>query len=79
MQNPRFKNGLGYRPTWAEINLNNLAYNFQQVKKLLAPQVKVMVCVKADAYGHGIIPVSKKLSTLGVDYMGVASIDEGKS
>ena len=79
MQNPKFNNKMGYRPTWAEINLNNLAYNFQQVKKLLAPNVKVMVCVKADAYGHGIIRVSKKLSSLGVDYLGVASIDEGVS
>jgi alanine racemase len=36
-----------------------------------------MVCVKADAYGHGLIPVSKKLISCGVDYLGVASIDEG--
>ena len=77
MQKSRFKNDMGYRPTWAEINLNNLAYNFQQVKKLLASNVKVMVCVKADAYGHGLISVSKKLSSLRVDYLGVASIDEG--
>jgi alanine racemase len=68
---------IGYRPTWAEINLNNLAYNFNQIKKLLAPKTKIMVCVKADAYGHGLIPVSKKLASCGVDYLGVASIDEG--
>jgi alanine racemase len=36
-----------------------------------------MVCVKADAYGHGLVPVSKKLSSCGVDYLSVASIDEG--
>ncbi len=68
---------IGYRPTWAEINLNNLAYNFNQIKKILAPKTKIMVCVKADAYGHGLIPVSKKLASCGVDYLGVASIDEG--
>ncbi len=68
---------IGYRPTWAEVDLNNLAYNFYQVKKLIQPSVKVMVCVKADAYGHGIIPVSRKLELLGVDYLGVASTDEG--
>ncbi len=39
--------------------------------------VKILVTVKADAYGHGLVPVAKKLSTLGVDYFGVASIDEG--
>lgn len=66
-----------YRPTWAEVNLDNLAYNFYQIKKLLASQTKVMVTVKADAYGHGLVPVSKKLVSCGVDYLGVASIDEG--
>jgi alanine racemase len=66
-----------YRPTWAEINLGNLAYNFRQIKKMLEPQVKIMVTVKADAYGHGLIPVAKKLVACGVDFLGVASIDEG--
>jgi len=68
---------IGYRPTWAEVNLDNMAYNFNQIKKALAPKTKIMVCVKADAYGHGLIPVSKKLVSCGVDYLGVASIDEG--
>ncbi|MFA6358312.1 MAG: alanine racemase [Candidatus Omnitrophota bacterium] len=71
------KNEIGYRPTWAEVNLNNLEYNFKQVKSFLPAQVKVLVTVKADAYGHGLIPVSQRLSACGVDYLGVASIDEG--
>ncbi|MGE5308391.1 MAG: alanine racemase [Deltaproteobacteria bacterium] len=68
---------IGYRPTWAEINLDNLAFNFHQIKRLVSPQTKVLVTVKADAYGHGLIPVSKKLVECGVDFLGVASIDEG--
>jgi alanine racemase len=68
---------IGYRPTWAEVDLKNLAYNFRQVKQAVAEKTKIMVCVKADAYGHGLIPVAKKLAELGVDYLGVASIDEG--
>ncbi|MBU0503909.1 MAG: alanine racemase [Candidatus Omnitrophota bacterium] len=68
---------IGYRPTWAEVNLSNLSYNFKKIKSLLSSDTKVMACVKADAYGHGIIPVSKKLESLGVDCLGVASIDEG--
>jgi len=68
---------IGYRPTWAEINLGNLAYNFNQIKSLLASKTKIMVTIKADAYGHGLIPVAKKLASCGVDYLGVASIDEG--
>ncbi len=66
-----------YRPTWAEVNLDNLAYNFNQIKKLLSPHIKVMVTVKADGYGHGLIPVTRKLVSCGADYFGVASIDEG--
>lgn len=68
---------IGYRPTWAEVNLGNIGHNFNQIKKMLAPGIKVMVTVKADAYGHGIIPVSNKLVSCGADYLGVASIDEG--
>ncbi|MEK6564282.1 MAG: alanine racemase [Candidatus Omnitrophota bacterium] len=71
------KNNVFYRPTWAEINLRNLDYNFNLVKKLVGRKVKILVPVKADAYGHGIIAISKRLEKLGVDYLGVASIDEG--
>jgi len=35
-----------------------------------------MACVKAEAYGHGLIPVSKELVSSGVDFLAVASIDE---
>ena len=71
------KKFIGYRPTWSEINLGNLSHNYRQIKKLLEPKVKVMVTVKADAYGHGLIPVATKLVSCGVDFFGVASIDEG--
>ena len=70
-------NEIGYRPTWAEVNLSNLAYNLNQIKKMLAPYTKIMVVIKADAYGHGLIPIAKKLVSCGVDFFGVASIDEG--
>lgn len=70
-------NFIGYRPTWAEVRLDNLSYNLAQIKKRLSAKIKVMGTVKADAYGHGLIPVAKKLVDYGVDYLGVASIDEG--
>jgi alanine racemase len=68
---------IGYRPTWAEVNLDNLEYNFWQVKRRLNNKTKILVTVKADAYGHGLIPVAKRLQSCGVDFLGVASIDEG--
>ncbi|MDD5108137.1 MAG: alanine racemase [Candidatus Omnitrophica bacterium] len=71
------KEKIGYRPTWAEVNLNNLEHNFKEVKSCLGLQTKILVTVKADSYGHGLIAVSKRLSDCNVDYLGVASIDEG--
>jgi alanine racemase len=71
------KEKIGYRPTWAQVNLDNLEHNFRQVKSRLRPHTKVLVTVKADAYGHGLVPVARRLSEAGVDYLGVASIDEG--
>ena len=71
------QDAIGYRPTWAEVNLKNLEYNFKEIKSRLRPEIKILVTVKADAYGHGLIAVSKRLVAHGVDFLGVASIDEG--
>lgn len=65
-----------YRPTWAQINLKNLAFNFRQIKRVVGRKIKVLAAVKANAYGHGMVEVSRKLEESGVDYLGVASIDE---
>ncbi len=65
-----------YRPTYAEIDLNALQYNFRQVKRRVDEKVKILVAVKANAYGHGILEVSRKLLDLDVDYLGVATTDE---
>jgi len=68
-----------FRPTWTEIDLANLAHNYFQIKKAVAKNVKILVAVKADAYGHGMIEVSRKLIQCKVDYLGVASMDEALS
>ncbi len=65
-----------YRSTWAEINLKNLEFNYRQLRRTAGRKVKVLAAVKANAYGHGILEVSRKLESAGVDYLGVASIDE---
>jgi alanine racemase len=67
---------VGYRPTWAEINCRNLVWNFKQVKKIVGPSTKIMACVKADAYGHGLVPIARALVSCGADYLSVASVDE---
>src|SRR5205823_3844754 len=64
------------RPTWAEISLSTLRRNYERVRKL-AGRRKVMAVVKADAYGHGAVPVAKRLAGCGVDWFGVATVEEG--
>jgi alanine racemase len=65
------------RQTWAEINLSNLASNFQSIKKRLGKHLKYMAVVKANAYGHDAIRCSKKLQEIGVDWLAVALPEEG--
>jgi len=52
----------GHRPTWAEIDLDALAANFQLIKKRVGAGVKVMAVVKANAYGHGAVGCSRRLA-----------------
>ena len=66
-----------YRPTWAEIDLNNLAANFRTIKQRVAPETKVMGVVKANGYGHGAVPCARRLATEGADWFGVATPEEG--
>ena len=53
------------RRTWAEIDLDALAHNYQQARRKIGPNVKYLGVVKADAYGHGAIQVSRKLERWG--------------
>jgi alanine racemase len=65
-----------YRPTWAEIDLDAIRYNFRQLKRLLDKETKILVAVKANAYGHGMLEISDTLVACGVDYLGVGTTDE---
>ena len=76
MKNIKAIETIGYRPTWVEIDLKALEHNFQQIRASIRGGTGIMACVKADAYGHGAAPVSKRLVSLGVEYLAVASIDE---
>ncbi len=65
-----------YRPTWAEVNLSAIEYNYKRVLRLVGKGVKMMVVVKANAYGHGTVEISQVLEKLDVEYLGVATTDE---
>ncbi|PIW65913.1 MAG: alanine racemase, partial [Candidatus Omnitrophica bacterium CG12_big_fil_rev_8_21_14_0_65_43_15] len=64
------------RPTTAEINLSALEHNLNLVRQMAGENVRLLCVVKAHAYGHGIKEVSKKLVSCGIDYLGVATVDE---
>jgi len=59
------------------VDLAALEHNYRQVRPLCDPQVKLLAVVKADAYGHGLLPVARKLAAAGVDYLGAGSLEEG--
>lgn len=64
------------RRTWAEIDLDALAYNYHALRRRVGADVKFLGVVKADGYGHGAVQVSRTLQTLGADYLAVSSLDE---
>lgn len=65
------------RPTWAEINLNNLASNFKKIRERVSPAARVMAVIKANAYGHGAVECARRLAKEGADWFGVALPEEG--
>ncbi|HVN95464.1 MAG TPA: alanine racemase [Syntrophorhabdaceae bacterium] len=68
---------MGVSRAIAYIDLGALEENLAIARSRLAAGVKMLCVVKADAYGHGAIEVSRRLERLNVDYLGVASVEEG--
>ncbi len=64
------------RPTRAEISIPNLLNNFEITKSLIGKNVKIMPMVKANAYGHGIVRISRELIKAGAHCLGVAYLEE---
>ena len=65
--------------SWVEVSRAQIAENFRKVRQAVAPGVAVMGVVKADAYGHGAVEVSRLLVADGATWLGVSSVDEGVS
>jgi alanine racemase len=68
---------LSDRPTMAVIDMDALDHNFREVVRCAEGQ-QVLAVVKARAYGHGAVEVSKRLLRLGADMLGVALVEEGR-
>ncbi len=61
---------------WAEINLDNVAHNLAVVRSRLRPDTRILVVVKADAYGHGAVPLAKTALEHGASLLGVGDSSE---
>ncbi|SEO67273.1 alanine racemase [Paenibacillus sp. OV219] len=65
-----------YRPTRAEISLDALARNLQSFREAIPQGMRLMASVKANAYGHGAVEIAREAERCGIDYLGVAFLDE---
>ena len=64
------------RPTWLEIDLSAIGQNTQRFKQIVGPDVRVLVSLKADAYGHGALRVARTVVRNGAEWLGVATVSE---
>ena len=65
------------RPTRILIDLGAIEHNYFKIREMVPSDTRILAVVKADAYGHGAIEVSKTLEALGCDMLGVALCEEG--
>ena len=64
--------------THCVVHLGNIKHNIENIKKAVGNDCKVLIAVKADAYGHGAVEVSKMAQETGlVDYLAIATVPEG--
>ncbi len=72
----RDENTMNYYRAQANVDLQAICHNLKEVKQHITANTKIMVIIKADAYGHGAIPVAKALEHSGADAYGVAIVEE---
>ena len=62
--------------TWADISLDNLEHNYKTLREHVGKGPRFLGVVKADAYGHGAVQVSRTLEELGAEYLAVSNLEE---
>ncbi len=62
--------------TWADVDLDALAHNYNAIKAHIPAGTKLLGVMKADAYGHGAVPMSHALMELGAEYLAVSNLEE---
>jgi len=66
----------GWRPTWAEVDLDAIAFNVRQFRAHIGAGVQLFCVVKGDGYGHGAIEVARTGLSAGADRLAVATVEE---
>lgn len=64
------------RPVWAQVQLEHLAHNVKEIKRVIKPSTKLCAVIKADGYGHGAVAIGQTLIDNGADYFAVATLSE---
>lgn len=62
---------------WAEVDLAAIRANITALRAFLGAQTRLLAVVKADAYGHGLVPIAEAAAVAGADWLGVATVAEG--
>ncbi len=65
------------RPVWAEVDVNHIVHNMQEIRRLVRETCELMAVVKADGYGHGALPVARTVLQAGASRLAVAMPEEG--
>ena len=68
---------LVHRRCWVEVDGRALRHNFKILRSLVPRSTRLLAVVKANAYGHGLIPMARELEAIGTDWLGVANVAEG--
>jgi alanine racemase len=68
---------LVHRRCWVEVDGRALRHNFKILRSLVPRTTRLMAVVKANAYGHGLVPTARELEQIGTDWLGVANVAEG--
>jgi len=64
-------------PTWVEVDLDRFGRNLAAIRAAIGPEPRILLVVKADAYGHGAVPIARAALDHGVAMLGVATLHEG--
>ncbi len=68
----------GNMACWVEVDLSALRRNFRLVRRQTSPDTPIISIVKANAYGHGVVPIARTLVEEGASILGVANVDEAR-